>query len=181
MRLQPSTLNLQPPTLIWAEGIDKAKGKSRFDLHQADEFAIYTTPPSPSDLRTALETVKPKKVYVLGVSPNLQKTDEFLSQLAGMVKYVINNKGGKISVNELAVATAQRLSAVRIGLEWLAAGGHVAVTGENDALSLSRGSGETNQYLQKELYIAVKGILEETAAYRAHFVKADINNLMGLE
>ena len=45
LRLQPSTSSLQPSTLVWAEGADKAKGKSRFELHQADELAIYTTPP----------------------------------------------------------------------------------------------------------------------------------------
>ena len=39
-------LQEQVPVLqIWAEGADKAKGKSRFELHPADEFAIYTTPP----------------------------------------------------------------------------------------------------------------------------------------
>ena len=179
LRLSVSTFErLNVETLVWAEGTDKAKGLSRFDLHQADEFAIYTTPPSPKELRTALEIVKPKRIYVLGVSPTPAKTDEFLSQLAGMVKYVINNKGGEVSINDLVVATAQRSSAVRIGLEWLAAGGHVSNVGENDALVLSKGNGEANQYLQKELYVAVKGVLEETAAYRAHFTKADINNLM---
>jgi single-stranded-DNA-specific exonuclease len=182
LRLSVSSFErLNAETLIWAEGADKAKGKSRFDLHQADEFAIYTTPPSPTELWTVLEIVKPKKIHVLGVSRTPARTDEFLSQLAGMVKYAINKKGGKVSVNELAVATAQRTSAVRIGLEWLAAGGHVAVVGEEDALLLSKGNGETNQYLQKELYVAVKGILEETAAYRAHFARADIKNLMGLQ
>ena len=45
-------LREQAPALqIWAEGAERAKGKSRFDLHQSDEFAIYTTPPSPVDLR----------------------------------------------------------------------------------------------------------------------------------
>jgi hypothetical protein len=42
----------------------------------------------------------------------------------------------------------------------------VAIQGEEDALSLSAGNGEGNQYVQKELYVAVKGLLEETAAYR---------------
>jgi hypothetical protein len=74
---------------------------------------------------------------------------------------------------------AARESAVRIGLEWLAAGGHLAVTGEADALFLSKGNGETNQYLQKELFIAVKGILEETAAYREYFSRASIESIMG--
>jgi single-stranded-DNA-specific exonuclease len=178
LRLNSSFI-LPPSSLIWAEGADKAKGKSRFDLQQADEFAIYTTPPSLADLRAALEIVKPKKVYVFGVSPSAQKADEFLSQLAGMVKYVINNKNGKTSARELASAIAQRESLVRIGLEWLAAGGHVSVVPEEEALILSTGNCEGNEYVRKELYVAVKGILEETAAYRAHFAKADVNNLIG--
>jgi single-stranded-DNA-specific exonuclease len=167
--------------LIWAEGADKEKGRSRFDLHPAEEFAIYTAPPSPADLRSALEIVKPNKIYILGIMPPAEKTDDFLSRLAGMVKYVINNKGGKASIQEFAAATAQRESAVRIGLEWLAAGGHVSIVSEEESLILSKGNGEANQYLQKELFTAVRGILEETAAYRAHFAKADINYLMALE
>ena len=179
LRLQPATLNLQPSTLIWAEGPDRAAGVPRHELRQADEFSIYTTPPSPADLRRALEIVQPKIVYVFGVSPPPQKTDEFLTYLAGLCKYVLNQRGGRVTLSELAAATAARESAVRIGLEWLAAGGHAAVSGEDDALFLSRGNGEGNQYLQKELYVALKGILEETAAYRAYFARADINNLMG--
>ena len=180
MRLQSATLNLQPSTLIWAEGADKSVGVPRHELQQADEFSIYTTPPSPGELRKALELVKPKMIYVFGVSPAEEKPDEFLTHLAGLCKYVLNQRRGKVSLQELASAMAARESAVRIGLEWLAAGGHIAITGEEDALTVSRGNNETNQYLQKELYIAVKGILEETSAYRAYFAKADINNLMGL-
>jgi hypothetical protein len=66
-------------------------------------------------------------------------------------------------------------------LEWLAASGHVAIVPEEEALILSKGNGEANQYLKRELFTAVIGILEETAAYRAHFAKADINSLMELE
>jgi single-stranded-DNA-specific exonuclease len=172
--------SLKNGILTWAEGAAKAKGKSRFQLHQADELAIYTTPPSPAELRTALEVVKPNKIYLFAISPIPEKADEFLSRLAGMTKYAIKNKDGKVSTEELASATAQRESAVRIGLEWLAAGGHVSIAGEEESLVLSAGNGESNRYLQKELYVAVKGILEETAAYRDHVVRADVHSLMGL-
>ncbi len=174
----------QVPTLqIWAEGADKTKGKSRFELHLADEFAIYTTPPSPAELRAALETVRPKKVYLIGVSPVTEKPDAFLTKLAGFAKHVINQKGGKITVGELAVATGQREGAIRLGLEWLAAGGHISIQRDasQETVLLSPGNGELNQYLQRELYIAVKGILEETTAYRAHFQRAEAESLMELE
>jgi single-stranded-DNA-specific exonuclease len=172
---------LQVEMLIWAEGADKAKGKSRFELHPADEFAIFTTPPSATELQAALEVVKPKKVYLFGISPVAEKADAFLSRLAGLAKYVINQKGGKVTVGELAAATGQREGAIRLGLEWLAAGGHVSIQRDDETVLLSAGNGELNQYLQRELYLAVKGILEETEAYRAHFHRAEAERLIDSE
>jgi len=179
MRLQPSLLNLQPDTLIWAEGPDKSVGTPRFELHQADEFSIYTTPPSSTELHKALEIVKPKTIYVFGNSPEKEKPDEFLSHLAGLCKYVINQRRGEVSLSELASALAARDSVIQIGLEWLAAGGHVSISIEEEAIRLSKGNGETNQYLQKELFIAVSGILEETNAYREYFSRTNVEVIMG--
>ena len=66
-RSTPEKYNeLNKEVLIWAEGADKARGKNRFELHQATELAIYTAPPSPADLRAALDLVKPRKIYLLG-------------------------------------------------------------------------------------------------------------------
>lgn len=170
-----------PELQIWAEGVDKSKGKSRFELQRADEFAIYTSPPSPAELHAALETVRPKKVYLFGISPASEKADAFLARLAGLAKYVINQKGGKVTVAELAVVTGQRGGAIRLGLEWLAAGGHISIQRDDETVLLSTGNSELNQYLQRELYLAVKGILEETEAYRAHFERAEAESLIDSE
>lgn len=185
-RLQTGRINeLKEGILVWAEAADKSKGKNRFELYPTDEFAIYTTPPSPTDLRLALELVKPKKIYLLAISPGAQNnsspskiTDEFLSHLAGLAKYAINQRGGKVTIQELAAATGQREGAVRIGLEWLSAGGHLSIQNLEDSLQISGVKGEPNQYLQKELYIAVRGVLEETVAYRAHFARASLETLI---
>jgi single-stranded-DNA-specific exonuclease len=160
-------LQEQVPALqIWAEGSEKSKGKSRFELGPADDFAIYTIPPSPAELRKGLEVVKPKKIYVFAVPPTEEKPNDFLNRLAGLCKYVLNQRGGKVAIQELAAALAARENTTRLGLEWLAAGGHLKVEEEAGEITLSAGDGESNPYLQKELYIAVKGLLEEIAAYR---------------
>ncbi|HUI87609.1 MAG TPA: single-stranded-DNA-specific exonuclease RecJ [Anaerolineales bacterium] len=185
LRQRLSAFSAQASILVWAEGADKSKGVSRFDLRPADEFAVYTAPPSPMELRAALETVKPRTIYLLGVLPASEKTDEFVSRLAGMAKFAINQRGGKVSVREMAVATAQREATVRLGLEWLAAGGHIKVDAlsqskqeeENGELDLAHGDGLANQYLQREFYVAVKASLDETAAYRHHFRRADPKSL----
>ena len=166
--------------LTFVEGEDKKQinGVDRYGLERSDELAIYTAPPGPEELKAIIEKVKPQKVYLVAQYPPAEKTDEFLMRLAGMAKFAITKKGGETKISDLAAATAQRESTVRIGLEWLAAGRHVAVSGEEDAVFLSAGNGEGNQYVRKELYIAVKGLLEETAAYRNYI--ATIKDPMSL-
>ena len=167
-----------PAVQIWAEGADRSKGKSLFELAQADDLVLYTTPPSPHELRAALDVAKPRNIYVFGIAPPEERTDEFLAKLAGLAKFAINQRGGRVTAQALTGVTGQREAAVRIALEWLAAGGHVSIQAEEDAYILSPGNGETNQYLQKELYTAVKGILQETAAYRAHFARSSLESLL---
>ena len=176
-RLQSATFDIQPSTLVWAEGAEKAKGRSRFDLHQADDFAIYTTPPSPVELRKALEIVKPKTISIVAIPPTDEKPDEFLSRLAGLCKYAINQRGGSATVHELAAAMASRESAIEFGLQWLAAGGQLSFSVEEDIISLSAVRQEKNPYLQAELFIALKGVLSETSAYRKYFATVDLKTL----
>lgn len=168
-------------SLVWAEGLHKSKGKSRLELTPADELVIYTAPPSPSDLRLVLERVKPQKVYLFGVAPEPERADAFLAHLAGLTKYVMNQRAGKVSIAELAAATGHRDGTIRLGLEWLSAGGHISILGDEETIVLSTGKGEANPYLRGELYLAVKGILEETTAYRTHFQRSDAQNLMEWE
>jgi len=159
-------LNVQ--TFVEGEARKKIDGVDRNTLMPSDELAIFTTPPGSAEMKKIIEKVKPNKVYLVANNPQVEKTDEFLSRLAGMTKFVISKKGGKTTISELTAVIAQRESTVRIGLEWLSAGGHVAVRVEDDAVLLSNGSGEGNEYVRKELYVAVKGLLEETAAYREY-------------
>jgi hypothetical protein len=187
-RLQPGTHKLSSSCLIWAEGSDKSRGKSRFDLHEADELAVWTTPPSPIELRNALETVKPRIIYLIAITPEEHfskitgenKTDQFLSHLAGLTKFTINQRHGMVKISELAAVTAHREITVRLGLEWLSAGGHLSLEEEDGNYQIKAGEGEASLYLQRELYIVIKGLLEETAAYRAHFVRAEAKSIFSL-
>ncbi|MBK9780769.1 MAG: single-stranded-DNA-specific exonuclease RecJ [Anaerolineales bacterium] len=169
MRLQNALLNVQPSTLVWAEGPDRAVGVNRLNLTQSDELTIYTTPPSPAELRNALEIVNPKTVYVFGVSPVEQKPDEFLSYLAGLCKYILNQRNGQGTIDELAAACAARKIVIQIGLEWLAASGQLTINMEEDLVTLTKGQQEKNPYLQAELYTALQGLLNETSAFRKYF------------
>lgn len=185
LRQQPLITNLSPSMLIWAEGNEKLKGKSRFELYQADKFAIWTIPPSPFELRNALEIVKPKTVYLFAVNPagdpttnrSRNLTEEFLRHLSGLAKFAINNRAGAIDISQLAASTGDREGAILLGLEWLAAGGHLSLKGEDKKYQLGNGDGITKPYLQSELLKGVKALLEETEAYRIHFSRAEAQSI----
>ncbi|MCZ2126998.1 MAG: single-stranded-DNA-specific exonuclease RecJ [Anaerolineales bacterium] len=177
LRLQPATSAFRPSSavLVWAEGADKTKGKPRYELTQADEFAIYTTPPSPAELRKALSVVQPKIISVFAVPPAEEKADEFLAKLAGLCKFALNKKDGKTTTDELAAVMATREEAIQLGLQWLAAGGQISVNVEEQEITLSKETQEKNVYLQAELFTALRGVLNETAAYRKYFASADLD------
>lgn len=177
-RLENKRIGELENVLVWAEGADKSKGKSRFELTQSDEFAIYTTPPSPAELRKTLEVVRPKTIYVFGVLPSEEKPDEFLNRLAGLCKFVLNKKEGKTTIQELASAMASREIGIEIGLQWLVTNGGLTVNVDESQVTLSNEKQEKNPYLQAELFIALRGILNETSAYRKYFATVEDLNLL---
>ncbi|MGD1997198.1 MAG: hypothetical protein PVH62_10550, partial [Anaerolineae bacterium] len=85
---------------------------------------------------------------------------------------------GRVSITTLAAATAQREEVVQVGLAWLAARGHVALLEEvGDETYLAPGDQETTSDLP-QIAAELQGLLEETAAYRAHFARADKETLV---
>jgi len=171
-----------PGVQIWAEGPHRKFGRTRLELVQADDLAIYTAPPSPAELQNALAIVRPRRVFVIGAPPAQDgsgNTEDTLNRLAGLCKYAINQRGGEVTIRELAAAMAARENVIEIGLQWLAAGGHLTVEVADGQVSLSAEKSEPNQYLQAELYVALTGILRETAAYRQYFATAsDLRQLI---
>ncbi len=163
--------------LTWAEGLDNAKGSPRHELRHEDEFVIWTSPASPDELRAALRVVKPAKIYLMGVEPIKRNTEDFLTQLTGLAKFALKNKSGEVKLIEIAAATAQRETTVRLGLSWLEAGGHLKINELDEKLILSTGTKFADPYLQQELFTSVKGLLAETDAYRHQISTAPPENL----
>jgi hypothetical protein len=91
----------------------------------------------------------------------------------------LNKKNGKTTLHELAAAMAAREIAVEIGLQWLSATGQLSVNVDEDQVRLEAAAQEKNPYLQAELFIALRGVLNETSAYRKYFATAtDLKKLL---
>jgi single-stranded-DNA-specific exonuclease len=160
-----------PEIEIWAEGLQRSLGTRRDGLQPAAELVIYTSPPSASELRRALELVRPQKVYLFSAPAGFEDVQEFLDQLAGLCQYALHQRGGQASLDQLAGATGGRLSAVQHGLGWLSAAGHFTFEGD-DPIVISAGTGVPEPDLKRSFYLTTRSILAETAAYRKYYASA---------
>jgi single-stranded-DNA-specific exonuclease len=172
-----SAFTLQPSTMLWAEGVEKKtiNGFDRYELKPADTLVVWTIPPSPDELKVALETVKPEKIVLFAIDPGADDLKAFLERLAGLVKFVLNKKAGKTSFTELAAATAQKVATVRLGLEWLSKRGQVTVVDNGGELVLTAG-GALDESAALRVESKIRSLLKETAAYRQHFKRAPFQN-----
>ena len=164
---------------VWCEAKDRAElgGEDRNELGRSKTLAIWTLPPGPVEMQAALERVSPQVVHLLGVDPGLDNPKSFLKRLAGLVKHALSAEAGQVTLSTLAAATAQREATVRAGLAWLEARGHLKVlAGEGDEIHLVRGAQGPQDLPQTAARL--RALLEETAAYRAYFLRAPAETLV---
>jgi len=170
--------------MVWAEaeGHEKlaehgVKSLARHELAPSQDLIIWTTPSGPLELQAVMIAVQPEKVYLFASNPNTGDLKTFLQRLAGLVKFALYQRQGKISWRALVAATAQGELTVRAGLAWLEAGGYIQIIDEEgDEVLVKAGSGEAESTSALESQIGE--LLAETAAYRSYFRKTEVGNLL---
>jgi single-stranded-DNA-specific exonuclease len=173
-------LQAREDVLVWAEADAKAEveGRDRCELAAAKTLAVWTVPPGPAEWQDALASVAPEKVVLFGINPDLDALEPFLKRLAGLAKHALKTNEGCVEISKLAAATAQRESAVWAGLAWLTARGYLAVVSAgDDEVQLTAGVGKADADLPR-VTAHLKALIEETAAYRAYFARAEKGTLV---
>jgi single-stranded-DNA-specific exonuclease len=168
---------------VWREAgaNEHLDGRDRSQLQPAESLAIWTAPPGPAELKLALSRAAPRRVALFSIDPQMDEPRLFLSRLAGLVKYALNEGGTLASLEILAAATAQRVSVVSLGLAWLEAQGIVRIElGPGGGVKLSPGSGEKSA-AAATLLERLRVLLAETAAYRRYYTSSAVDLLLAQE
>lgn len=168
---------------IWAEGLTRPEGAHhRGELIPAAALAVWTVPPGSDVFDEVLKRVNPKKVILFNASSGSDDPQVFLRNLGGVVKKVISQVGGEVSLEKLAVVTNQRLETVVIGLKWMSAKGMITMMGvDPDACALSRGNGTTDRAAAEKEEALLRKELAETKAYREYYRSAPAGSLFRVE
>ncbi len=183
----PAALPESGDWLAWVEGGESAELPfvseriiTRHEPTPCQHLVIWTTPPGPQELDQMLESTGARRITVVSHLPANGKADSFIKRLAGLVKYAVKTYGGQTSIAQLASLTAHRESAVRLGLDWMAARGQISLEwGDGGQITVTK-KGTASKEDQESLYLSLQALLSETAAFRAYFQAADLNTFFEL-
>jgi single-stranded-DNA-specific exonuclease len=159
-----------PAATVWREADASIVGSNRLELTEAETLIVWTTPPGPDEWQTALDKIHPRRIIVFNQRPAELTMEGFLQRLGGLLKFVVNSKGGETSLRELAAAMAQRTDAVRYGLNWYQYSGQLGVelrAKGRVSIVRDRAAGKSSEQASFEKLL--KTVLAETAAYRNHW------------
>jgi len=163
--------------VIWAEG-EAIKKLAAENIHASDRLsitpglvlAIWTTPPGRKELQAVLEYVKPVRVLVFAISPEIEPPDVFLRRLAGMVKYSIKSQQGILQLERLAAVTAQRVAVVRKGIAWLEDKGYYKVVSEEAGEVMVEENVDGNRSVEiNKTSRELSALMQEVRSYREYF------------
>ena len=167
---------------IWAEGkhIDElAKSGlaacSRYDIEEIQELVVWTIPPGNQEFQAVMQKARPKKLYLFADQPSIDHLNDFLSDLAGYVRYALNSYGGDLDVHALAARTAQKEILITKGVEWLEARGDIEIIGIDDKkLYLVKGGKKSSSRVE-EIGVQLSNIFRESLLYRAFYKRMSVD------
>jgi hypothetical protein len=174
-----SILKTEKDVVVWREGkwIDQVAGVDRFGLGPGTAMVVWSLPASHELLDTAVGTIMPTRLFLFAQNPGYTSPEEFSKELAGLIKFSLNQREGKISVGQLAARMSHTRSTVEAGLRWLESRGDITIVShEQDAWRIQAGSQPSGE--AEELARILDACLEETRAFRRHYVRVEHGYLL---
>jgi hypothetical protein len=167
-----------PKSQVWGEGQTPKDlpCKGRHEITHADTLVIWTAPPSQSVLNAVIRQVKPKRVIVYAMDPQLSDPKAFLERLAGLAKYAIKHKDGKVDLDGLANACAANSDSIQLGFQYWAAVGRLTVQFNEGDLIITPAQEQPNQDAAAIYKKLINDSLAESRAFRKYFKSGALEN-----
>lgn len=173
---------------IWAEGdarralAERLPGVmigGRDEIPACRALAVWTSPPGASELADGLRRAGARQAALFAVDAGTDAPQAFLERLAGAARAALRTgRQDGVTLARLAAATAQRETAVRLGLGWLEAQGYVRLHWAEGQVYLSAGdSGEQDAARSAEMSARLRELLAETRAFRKFYNQAGLDAL----
>ena len=168
----------EPEAQVWSEAIRLPGAVDRGELVPGPVLVIWTLPPDHGILRRALDQVRPERLYLFAVDPQVDAFEAFVRRLAGLVKYAVAHYEGETELVRLAAAMAHSSRTLALGLEVLPVFGvRASVAPDGHRLRLERCDKAPRPQAEERLRAA----LAEARAFRKMLrLAADVAGYLGM-
>ncbi|AGB41500.1 single-stranded-DNA-specific exonuclease RecJ [Halobacteroides halobius DSM 5150] len=147
----------------------------RYYQQPADTLVLLSCPPDLTILQDLLYSIDPNKLVLAYSKAELELSAVFIKKLVGLVKYIIENKDGKIDIYTLSSLTGEQELTLSLGLKYLQELGKISLQFINPYnILITRGTGEKNYGANKKrLY----KLLRESRAFREYMLESNIEKI----
>ncbi len=173
--LQLVELAARPDLLLWLEdGRDLPGALRRFELGPAVRLAVGCAPPALDIFRRVVQLVQPKEIWLYNLPVPWLDPPAVMNRLAGLAKFILNQRSGLASLAELAAACAQTEQTVVEGLYWLQANGSLQVYLRDTGEVLLASAAGSDEGKKKLAWGRFSRLVAETNAFRLYYARADL-------
>ena len=161
-----------PAALVWREGQVDLEGVDRMGLRPAETLAVWTVPPDQDTWKAALNTVAPQRVLLFAYEPPWRTPQALIERVAGLAKYALQGRAGRLTRDELAALTAQPLATVQTCIDWLNVGSRLRFTLlSEDEWRVTLAPADAPATPDRRLGERLAQQLRETAAWRRYWLR----------
>lgn len=163
-------LAAEPDAQVWREGQTELEGVDRFSLRPARMLVVWTIPPDAVTWQAALKAVGPQQVALFAQEPPWNKAQDLLKQVAGMAKFALQRRDGVLSLDLLAVRTAQPQLTIQTCIDWLDRSSQLRfVRVDEDIWVVTRAADGLAQPPDQDIGERLRSQMLESAAWRRHW------------
>ncbi len=173
---------------VWAEGESVKKlitsginPQKRDDIEPGETLVIWTIPPGPIELQSVVRSSVPKRILIFGDNPESGNPETFIKRLSGLVRYAINHNQGKVNLQQLAASTAQRVTSIQKGLDWLSSQGFIDwELSDNLEVIILLGKGQPVGRDQTRNWQKMVENINEIVSFRNYFMMTEIQYIRSM-
>jgi single-stranded-DNA-specific exonuclease len=168
----------------YAEGLNRELGlpvRNRLQIEACRTLALLTPPPDLAVLQQLLKQAAAERVILARLDQPPDDPQGFLQRLSGLLRYAIHHYNGQTSLERLAAALGQNLTAVELGLTWWQTHGDILVQISEDGDCIVEKNTAAASVSNQELSgIAqrLNKVLSENAAFRSFYMRAEAEYLL---
>lgn len=156
---------------------------TRENVPECDSVMFFDYPSDRATFEYILKTAKPKSLYFMNFEPKNFDEVSLLATFNGMIKYAINNYGGKVEYVRCASSLGKSLEVVKSLFDLFAEFGCIEISQKTDSFCVicAKNSDNVSKILNSEKYEQIFELARECDIFRQSLLEDDLEQIIYAE